>query len=95
MRKCLGKVKGDEGMLSTERGYSVIERIRGEGILIGEEKGLKKGIAKGRNEGILIGEKKNSRQIAAKMIAAGMPSSTISGFTEIPISEIEKLRKKS
>ena len=83
MRKCLGKVKGDEGMLSTERGYSVIERIRGEGILIGEEKGLKKGI------------KKERRQIAMKMIAAGFPSSTISGITEIPISEIEKLRKKS
>ena len=87
MRKCLGKVKGDEGMLSTERGYSVIERIRGEGILIGEKKGRKEGRDEGRIEGKM--------ETAVKMLAAGLPSSTISGFTEIPISEIEKLRKKS
>ena len=71
MRKCLGKVKGVEGMLSTERGYSVIEKVKAEGRI------------EGRMED------------AVKMIAAGFPSSTISGITEIPISEIEKLRKKS
>ena len=85
MRKCLGRVKGEGGMLSTERGYSVIERIkaegRDEGILIGERKGLEKGIEKGRMED------------AAKMLAAGFPLSTIADITELSIGEIEKLRK--
>ena len=81
MRKCLGRVKGEGGMLSTERGYSVIERIKAEG----------------RNEGILIGERKGIEkgrmEAALKMIAMGFPSSTIADITEIPIGEIEKLRK--
>ena len=85
MRKCLDRVKGESGMLSTERGYSVIERIkaegRDEGILIGERKGLEKGIEKGRMED------------AAKMLAAGFPLSTIADITELSIGEIEKLRK--
>ena len=73
MRKCLGRVKGEDGMLSTERGYSVIERIKAEGR------------NEGRNEG--------KREAAVKMIAAGFPSSIISSITDIPIGEIEKLRK--
>ena len=85
MRKCLGRVKGEGGMLSTERGYSVIERIkaegRNEGILIGERKGLEKGIEKGRMEA------------AAKMLATGFPLSTIADITELSTGEIEKLRK--
>ena len=85
MRKCLGRVKGEDGMLSTERGYSVIERIkaegRDEGILIGERKGLEKGIEKGRMED------------SAKMLAAGFPLSTIADITELSTGEIEKLRK--
>ena len=75
MRKCLGRVKGEGGMLSTERGYSVIERIKAEGR------------NEGRNEG--------KREAAVKMIAAGFPSSIISSITDIPIGEIEKLRKNS
>ena len=75
MRKCLGRVKGEDGMLSTERGYSVIEMIKAEG----------------RDEGRIEGR----MEAAVKMIAAGFPSSTISGITEIPITEIEKLRKNS
>ena len=62
-------------MLSTERGYSVIERIKAEGR------------NEGRNEG--------KREAAVKMIAAGFPSSIISSITDIPIGEIEKLRKNS
>ena len=80
MRKCLGRVKGEGGMLSTERGYSVIERIKAEG----------------RNEGILIGERKGIEkgrmEAALKMIAMGFPSSTIADITELPAVEIEKLK---
>ena len=67
-------------MLSTERGYSVIERIkaegRDEGILIGERKGIEKG----------------RMEAAVKMIAMGFPSSTIADITELPAVEIEKLK---
>ena len=79
MRKCLSRVKGEDGMLSTERGYSVIERIKAEG----------------RNEGLNAGRNEGKREAAVKMIAAGFPSSIISSITDIPIGEIEKLRKNS
>ena len=82
MRKCLGKVKGDEGMLSTERGYSVIEKIKAEGYKEGFEEGFK------------IGLKKSRMKIAMRMIAAGFPSSTIADITELSAVEIEKLKKE-
>ena len=62
-------------MLSSERGYSVIEKIKAEGYK--------------------IGLKKSRIEIATRMIAAGFPSSTISGITEIPIGEIEEMRAES
>ena len=83
MRKCLGRVKGEGGMLSTERGYSVIEMIKAEG----RDEGMKKGIEKGRDEGRM--------EDAVKMIALGFPLSTIADITDIPINEIEELRKDS
>ena len=47
MRKCLGKVKGEDGMLSTERGYSVIERIKAEGRDVGKMEAAVRMIAAG------------------------------------------------
>ena len=78
-------------MLSSERGYSVIERIKAEGFKIGFEEGFKIGYKIGFEEGFKIGLKKSSIKIAMRMIAAGFPSSTIADITEIPAVEIEKL----
>ena len=66
-------------MLSSERGYSVIEKIKAEGY----------------KEGFEIGLKKSRMEVAVKMIAAGFPSSSIADITEMPIEEIEKLSVRS
>ena len=74
-------------MLSSERGYSVIEKIKAEGF----EEGFKIGFA----EGFKIGIRESRMKIAMRMIAAGFPSSTIADITELPAVEIEKLKDGS
>ena len=86
-------------MLSSERGYSVIEKIKAEGYKMGFEEGFKIGYKIGYKigfeEGFKIGLRESRMKIAMRMIAAGFPSSTISDITEIPIGEIEEMRAES
>ena len=70
-------------MLSSERGYSVIEKIKAEGFEEGFKIGYEEGLKEARMED------------AVKMIAAGFPSSAIADITEMPIEEIEKLSVRS
>ena len=90
-------------MLSSERGYSVIEKIKAEGFeegfKIGYEEGFKIGYKIGFEEGFKIGYEEGLKEArmedAVKMIAAGFPSSAIADITEMPIEEIEKLSVRS
>jgi predicted transposase YdaD len=47
----------------------------------------------GRVEGIEIGEEKRALKIASKMLAKGVPTETISEFTELDEETILSLKK--
>jgi predicted transposase/invertase (TIGR01784 family) len=57
----------------------------------GRAEGLAEGRTEGRAEGRTEGETKKALEIARKMKASGKPLTEIAEFTEIPLSEIEKL----
>lgn len=57
----------------------------------GRAEGLEEGMVKGRAEGLLEGEQKRTKEIAAKMKAAGMSVSDIIQMTGMSADEIDKL----
>ncbi len=75
------------------------EEAQKKGEKIGEKRGEKRGIAKGEKtgekrgekRGIAKGEEKRNREIAKEMKEKGYPLEDISGFTSLPLSEIEEL----
>ena len=55
----------------------------------GEEKGMAKGIAKGRVEGMA----KEKIDTAYRLLSMGLSEAQVSTATELPLEEIQKMRK--
>lgn len=65
---------------------STLEEIR----LDAENKGMKKGLTLGAE----IGKQENNKKIALRMLKHGMDVNTIQTITELPLEEVEKLKKQ-
>ena len=59
----------------------------------GEEKGIAKGIAKGRAEGRAEGELSKGLAVARNLLSMGLSEAQVSTATELPLEEIQKMRK--
>ena len=72
----------------TERDYyNIIDTAKDDGIAIGKAEGIREGEARGRVEGIREGEAKGrteaQKDIARKMLEAGMDRETIMKITGV------------
>nr|BFD33043.1 hypothetical protein GTC16762_26610 [Pigmentibacter ruber] len=65
---------------------------REEGFAKGKNEGEQLGFVKGKNEGVQIGEYKRNKEIVLNLLANHFSIEMISKITDLPISEIEKLR---
>lgn len=66
-----------------------LEKGREEGMAKGMEKGLAKGLEKGREEGM----EKEKIATARRLLSMGLSEEQVSTATELPLEEIQKLRK--
>ncbi len=66
-----------------------LEKGREEGMAKGMEKGLAKGLEKGREEGM----EKEKLSTARRLLSMGLSEEQVSTATELPLEEIQKLRK--
>jgi predicted transposase/invertase (TIGR01784 family) len=71
-----------------------IEQGIEKGIEQGIEKGIEQGIEKGIEQGIEKGREEVARDTARRMIAAGVDAETIATFTQLPVEEVEQLRRQ-
>ena len=55
---------------------------------------LEEGEEKGRQEGLQAGKEEKARQIALKMLSAGVPISEIARFTDLSPDVIEELQRQ-
>lgn len=62
-----------------------------KGLAKGREEGLAKGLAKGREEGLAKGREEANRETARKMRQMGLPVATIAKVTGLTAEEIETL----
>ena len=65
---------------------STLDEIRQDA----ENKGMKKGLTLGTE----IGKQENNKKIALRMLKHGMDVNTIQTITELPLEEVEKLKKQ-
>lgn len=81
----------EEGMAKgMEKGMAKgLEKGREEGMAKGMEKGLAKGLEKGREEGM----EKEKISTARRLLSMGLSEEQVSTATELPLEEIQKLRK--
>lgn len=81
----------EEGMAKgLEKGMAKgLEKGREEGMAKGMEKGLAKGLEKGREEGM----EKEKLSTARRLLSMGLSEEQVSTATELPLEEIQKLRK--
>ena len=81
----------EEGMAKgMEKGMAKgLEKGREEGMAKGMEKGLAKGLEKGREEGM----EKEKLSTARRLLSMGLSEEQVSTTTELPLEEIQKLRK--
>ena len=81
----------EEGMAKgMEKGMAKgLEKGREEGMAKGMEKGLAKGLEKGREEGM----EKEKLSTARRLLSMGLSEEQVSTATELPLEEIQKLRK--
>lgn len=81
----------EEGMAKgLEKGMAKgLEKGREEGMAKGMEKGLAKGLEKGREEGM----EKEKISTARRLLSMGLSEEQVSTVTELPLEEIQKLRK--
>ncbi len=89
--KCLSQEdqeKYDESRKVADDYYSGLYGSYINGLEEGESKGLTKGLAKGMAQGA----QKKSRDIALKMLEAGMPSAQIIVFTGLSEEELKSLK---
>jgi len=68
---------------------TALEKGREEGMAKGLEKGLAKGLEKGREEGM----EKEKIATARRLLSMGLSEEQVSTATELPLEEIQKLRK--
>ena len=84
-------------VLSTaqNKGYSEgLEKGIAEGMEKGMAEGMEKGMEKGMAEGMEKGEKNKALSIAQEMFADGVPLSTISRYTHLPLEILQQLLTK-
>lgn len=85
----------DEHMDNIMVQNDVLDTAREEGLAEGMAKGLEEGRAEGRaeglEEGIAKGHAEAMESVALKMKQQGLPSETISSFTGLPASLIDRL----
>lgn len=81
----------EEGMAKgLEKGMAKgLEKGREEGMAKGMEKGMAKGLEKGREEGM----EKEKISTARRLLSMGLSEEQVSTATELPLEEIQKLRK--
>ncbi len=65
-----------------------------QGRLEGMQLGMQKGMHQGRLEGMEQGIYKEKENIVLNMLSKGVEAQTISEYTKISLSEIEKIRDK-
>jgi predicted transposase/invertase (TIGR01784 family) len=58
--------------------------------LVGEQRGLEKGLQKGKEEGF----QKGKEEVALQMLRKGMALELISEITELPIERLEQLKQQ-
>ena len=59
----------------------------------GREEGMAKGLEKGREEGLAKGMEKEKIATARRLLSMGLSEEQVSTATELPLEEIQKLRK--
>ena len=59
----------------------------------GREEGMAKGLEKGREEGLAKGMEKEKISTARRLLSMGLSEEQVSTATELPLEEIQKLRK--
>ena len=72
---------------------TALEKGREEGMAKGLEKGMAKGLEKGREEGMAKGMEKEKISTARRLLSMGLSEEQVSTATELPLEEIQKLRK--
>ena len=81
--------KYDESIKAADDYYSGLYGYYVEGEEKGIAKGMAKGIAKGRAEGM----EKEKIDTAYRLLSMGLSEAQVSTATELPLEEIQKMRK--
>jgi len=71
-----------------------IMTLRESLITQGEQKGLQKGRQEGLQEGLQEGETKRNRAIAITMLKNAEPMDKVADYTDLSMSELEKLQNR-
>ena len=66
-----------------------------KGMAKGMEIGMEKGIAKGMEKGIAKGMEKEKLATAHRLLSMGLSDEQVSTVTELPLEEIQKLKKQA
>ena len=72
-----------------------MEKGMAKGMEIGMAKGMEKGIAKGIEKGIAKGMEKEKLATAHRLLSMGLSDEQVSTVTELPLEEIQKLKKQA
>ena len=72
---------------------TALEKGREEGMAKGMAKGMEKGMAKGLEKGREEGMEKEKIATALRLLSMGLSEEQVSTATELPLEEIQKLRK--
>ena len=72
---------------------TALEKGREEGMAKGLEKGREEGMAKGLEKGREEGMEKEKISTARRLLSMGLSEEQVSTATELPLEEIQKLRK--
>ena len=72
---------------------TALEKGREEGMAKGLAKGMEKGMAKGLEKGREEGMEKEKISTARRLLSMGLSEEQVSTATELPLEEIQKLRK--
>ena len=85
--------KYDESIKAVDDYYSGLYGSYVEGEEKGIAKGRAEGIAKGRAEGMAKGMAKEKLDTAYRLLSMGLSEAQVSTATELPLEEIQKMRK--
>jgi len=84
------KIEYEESLKAFRDWYSVLSTAQNKGY----SEGLEKGMAEGMEKGMEKGEKNKALSIAQEMFADGVPLSTISRYTHLPLEILQQLLTK-